>query len=76
MKSFYENPEYFDFYKRTNINNIINDNSYNIKIEILEECDKEYLINKELYWICKLKPLSQLCDGTDSIIPLNKRNFN
>lgn len=49
MKSFYENPEYFDFKQRRDINEIINDKSYNIKIKVLEECDKKCLTNKELY---------------------------
>lgn len=76
MKSFYESPEYFDFYKRDSIEKIINDESYNIKVEVLEECNQENLNEKEIYWINKLKPLSQLCDSTDHIIPLNQRNFN
>ena len=32
--------------------------------------------NRQIEWINKLKPMSQKCDNTDHIIPLNKREYN
>ena len=54
------------------INNLDNNK---LEVKILEECNKDLLNNKELYWINILKPESQKCDGTDNIKPLNQRNF-
>lgn len=61
--------------------NIINEvkNGHTISLEVLEECDisisNQEMHNIQIKWINELKPMSQKCDGTDHIIPLNQRNY-
>lgn len=62
-------PEYW-------INIKDNFDNHTLSIECLEECKREELDEKEKCWINKLLPLSQKCDGTDNIIPLEKRKFD
>ena len=50
-------------------------NGHKLKIEF-EEYKLKELDKKELEWIDKLKPISQKCDGTDCIIPLEERNYD
>ena len=68
-------PEYW-----LNINDPEINSKHTISIEVLQECDKnisdDELHNIELEWIAKIKPISQKCNGTDHIIPLNQRDYN
>ena len=63
-------PEYW-----LEIKNEIQNGKHKLRIEFIEYKQKE-LDNKELEWINKLKPMSQKCDGTDCIIPLEERNYD
>lgn len=71
MMEIVESPEYW-------LNIVDNLNSHILSIKVLEECDIKDLNNREKYWInySGLNPISQKCDGTDRIIPLNERNFS
>ncbi|NMB09725.1 MAG: hypothetical protein GX982_03425 [Tissierellia bacterium] len=66
IKNIISSPEYWGNAYKTNLT---------IKIKILEECLAPYLKERELFWIEKLKPISQKCDGTDNIAPINERIF-
>lgn len=56
------------------VNEIKNGHTLEIKFKEYKECE---LKEKELYWIDKLKPLVQKCNGiNDNVIPFNNRNFN
>ena len=63
-----------------NIKNTEINSKHIISIEVLQECDKnisdDELHNIELEWIAKIKPISQKCNGTYHIIPLNQRDYN
>ena len=68
-------PEYW-----LNINDQEINRNHTISVEVLQECDRnisdDELHNIELEWIAKIKPMSQKCNGTDHIIPLNQRYYN
>ena len=72
----YLSPNYWR--KDANNYDIVEDilnRKHNLDFKVLEECDKELLNEREIYWINKLQPWSQKCNGTDSIKPLEERNI-
>lgn len=53
---------------------------HTISLEVLEVCDN-FISDREMHkrqieWINTVKPMSQKCDGTDHIVPLNQRKYN
>jgi len=62
-----------------NINDSEINSKHTISIEVLQECNRNISDDKlhqiELEWIDKIKPISQKCNGTDHIIPLNQRDY-
>lgn len=66
MFEMYNSPQYWD--------NIVNNFDKNtLEIKVLEECKPEIINGREMYWINKLKPSSQKCNGTDAIKSLEER---
>lgn len=62
-------PEYWN----SIINNLNEKNVLEIKILDKKCVNKEELNKSELFWINELKPISQKCNGTDSIKTLEER---
>lgn len=69
----YMYPQYWTKNKSENIVQDILDGRYEFNFKILEKCDTSMLNERELYWIEKLQPWSQKCNGTDNIKSLEER---